>query len=83
MNISGIQDINVVVGFCKELFTEPSLTFIENSEFAVSGILTSLMKGLKNIDTRALVTYSDIILTPRLIKQLLMSNEEITIVVDA
>jgi choline kinase len=75
---SGIQQVFIVVGFesnyvAQSLGTQPShkIKFVENSEFAISGNLVSLIKGLHHIEGPCLFLDADIIYESRIISELL------------
>lgn len=79
----GITDIAVVRGFGKEAFTDPDLTYIDNTNHYESKDGYSLYLALKKIIGPTLIAYGDILYKDYVLQELLDANEEITICVDA
>ena len=78
----GLQDINVVVGYQKELFNLPNLTYIPNNEYSSKGILHSLMLAQEKMKNGFIYINGDILFDERLIKEILERKEDMVIIAD-
>ena len=84
---SGIEQVFIVIGFQSDYVAQSldiqqihKVKFVENSEFAISGNLLSLIKGLQKIEGPCLFLDADIIYEKRAISELLdFENENIFI----
>lgn len=84
-NAAGIKRIQVVRGWCATAIDLPSLTYADNDEFADSGELLSLAKGLaaEPDDTMDLyVSYGDVIFHHYILDALAETGDEFAIAVD-
>ena len=81
-NINGINDISVIRGYKKEKIDIAGLNFFENTDFRNNNILNSLFYGEEALDGNVIVSYSDIVFSPKIVERLLESNADISIVVD-
>ena len=79
---NGISDINVVVGYRKEWFTDKRFIYFENLEYEKNNILHSLFYADKAMDQGFIFTYCDIIYDDTIVKQMLNSGSDIAIAVD-
>lgn len=83
LNTLGIKDITVVRGYQKEAIQLPSLSYIDNDEYATTGILYSLVQALDEIKGMTVMTYGDIIFKSYILNELLNDEHDITLMVDA
>ncbi len=58
---NGITDINVVVGYKKECFTDKRFKYFVNNEYRKNNILHSLFYAEEAMDSGFLFSYSDIV----------------------
>lgn len=79
---NGITNISVVRGFMKEKINYRDLTYYENSNFQNNNILNSLFYAEPEINGNVIISYSDIIFTPKVVERLMECNADISIVVD-
>lgn len=83
---AGIRDITVVTGYRHELVQCAGVTIAHNADWAATGEAASLMAaapGDPQADgVRTLVIYGDILFDAALVRALLASDEDVTIVVD-
>ena len=79
---AGLNDINVIIGYQKEKFKIPGVTFFENNDYQSTGMLESLMKVRDKMKRGFILANSDLLFDERLIKELLSRKEDIVIVVD-
>ena len=78
----GIKNISVVRGYKKEKINYPDLRYFENPEFENNNILNSLFYAEEELHGHVVVAYSDILFNSAVIKRLLESQSDISIVVD-
>jgi phosphoenolpyruvate mutase len=78
----GLNDINVVIGYQKDLFNIPNINYFENSEYSEKGMIHSIMKARNKMKNGFVYVNSDILFDERLIKELLERKEDIVIAVD-
>jgi phosphoenolpyruvate phosphomutase len=79
----GIYDVRVVAGYKKEKINVDGIKLIDNKRYKTSGILYSVMQGLKEIDNPCLVIYGDVLFDHFLINKALNKNSEIVLTVDS
>ena len=78
----GIENISVIRGYKKELIDYPDLRYYENPDYESNNILNSLFYAEKELDGNVVVGYSDILFDTAVVKRLLDSRADISIVVD-
>jgi choline kinase len=78
----GITDISVVRGYKKEKINYKGLNYYENTDFKNNNILNSLFYADEKISGNVIVSYSDILFDSYVVKRLLESHADISIVVD-
>ena len=78
----GINSISVIRGYKKEKINYTGLTYYENTDFENNNILISLFYGEQELSGNIIVSYSDILFEAAVVKRLLESEKDISIVVD-
>ena len=78
----GIRNISVVRGYKKEKISYECLTYYHNDDYENNDILNSLFYAEEALVGNVVVAYSDILFEPAVVKRLLESNADISIVVD-
>ena len=81
----GIEEIVIIKGYCQEkVFLEgQNPTYFINKDYKNNNILESLFYAEKAINGRVIILYSDIIFDREVVKQLIESQDEISLVVDS
>ena len=81
---NGISDITFIGGYRIDKVREayPHFTFRHNSEWENNNILASLMYAEDRMDEPFLCCYSDILFTPAVVRELLRSDADMSLVVD-
>jgi len=79
---NGIIDISVVRGYKKEKIDYEGLRYFENPEFESNNILNSLFYAEEALNGNVVISYSDILFEESVVKRLLESDADISIVVD-
>ena len=80
---AGIKDITVVRGYKKEAVNLPSLTFVDNDEYATSQEVVSLTKAIGALEGRAIISYGDVLFKKYIVQQLMDSDADFAVAVDA
>jgi phosphoenolpyruvate phosphomutase len=79
----GVRDITVVRGYKKEAIDLPAVQYVDNDEFASTQEVYSLAAGLQNTEGPALVSYGDIFYHKYIPMNLLETDADFCIAVDA
>lgn len=85
-NAAGMKRITVVRGYRSEAVDLPSLTYVDNADYADTGELLSLAKALDaNGDDGSdlYVSYGDVIFKPYILDALAEPDDDIVMIVDA
>lgn len=80
-----IKDIAIVRGYMKEKITNdnfPNVTFFDNDDYNNNNILPSLFCAEDFMDEGFIVSYSDILYTSDVVKKLIASPHDISLIVD-
>ena len=80
--VNGIKDVSVIRGYLKNKINLKGLKYYENNEYQSNNILNSLFYAEKELNGNVIVSYSDIIFSPKIVERLLESSADISIVVD-
>ena len=78
----GINDISVVRGYKKEKINYEGLRYFENTEYKKNNILNSLFFAEEALNGNVIISYSDILFEDVVVKRLLESDADISIVVE-
>jgi phosphoenolpyruvate phosphomutase len=84
-NASGIKDITVVRGYCKHAVDLPNLNFVDNDDYASTGELVSLRKGLEAAGDAAagvIVSYGDVLFRKYVPEILQETQDDLAVMVD-
>lgn len=77
-----IKDINIIVGYKKEKIKFNNINLINNIDYKNNNILESLFFAKKKMNSTCIISYSDIIFKKKIIKKLLKSKKNISILID-
>ncbi len=78
----GVTNISLVRGYKKEKINYKGLKYFENTDYRNNNILNSIFYAEKIIDGNIIISYSDILFEPLVVKRALESNHDISVVVD-
>ena len=78
----GLNRFSVIRGFKKEKINYPDITYYENKKYKDNNILNSLFYAEKALNGHVIVAYSDILFEKEVVKRLMKSEHDISIVVD-
>ena len=78
----GINNIIIVRGFAAEKITYPNITYYTNENYATTNMVESLLTAREEFDEDAIVSYSDILFEPGLLKKMMASPADFACAVD-
>lgn len=80
----GVHDITVVRGFRKELFTDSSLRYVDNDEYASTKEVVSLTKGIRSLPKKekTFIAYGDVLYKKYIPSLLLETKGDIVLAID-
>ena len=79
---NGIKEIAIVRGYLKEEFKIPNITYYDNDNYMSNNILSSLFCAQEMMDGGFISTYADIIYRESVVKKLIESPNDISLIVD-
>ena len=79
---NGIKDISLVRGYKKEKINYKDIKYFENKDYKNNNILNSIFYAEKIINGNIIIAYSDILFDSSVVKRLLNSDHDISVVVD-
>jgi L-glutamine-phosphate cytidylyltransferase len=77
-----IKDITVIRGYKKEKINYKNLNYVSNDDYKNNNILNSIFYAEKIINGNIIISYSDILFESNVVKRLLESDHDISVVVD-
>jgi len=78
----GVENITVIRGYKKNKINYKNLNYIDNSDYENNNILNSIFYGEEVINGDIIIAYSDILFESNVVKRLLDSDHDISVVVD-
>lgn len=82
----GVDEVVIIRGYLGHVLGQrdlgPGVRFVENREWEHNNILESLFCAEQEIEGPLLMTYSDIIFTPEVVRRLVASQGDIALVID-
>ena len=78
----GIDNISVVRGYKKNKINFKNVKYFDNKDYENNNILNSIFYGEKIINGNVIIAYSDILFETNVVKRLLESDHDISVVVD-
>jgi len=78
----GIDDLVIVTGFCRERLALPGTTQVHNPGWESTNMVESLFCAEQEFGDALIVSYSDIVYEPRILKALLNTEVPIAVTVD-
>ncbi len=82
LRANGVDDIVVVKGYKREAINYPNVKYYYNPKYLETNILTSLFYAESEMKDGFLFSYSDIIYTADIVRKLVQSSGDITLIVD-
>jgi|TARA_B100001063_G_C16693084_1_gene518194 L-glutamine-phosphate cytidylyltransferase len=81
-NECDVTDITVIRGYKKEKINYKNLNYITNDDYEKNNILNSIFYAEKIINGNIIISYSDILFDSNVVKRLMDSDHDISVVVD-
>ena len=78
----GINDITIVTGYKSELINFPNINYIKNNDFTTTNMLESLFCAIDKFTKSTIVSYGDIIFEEKILRKLIDSNNDFSIIID-
>ena len=78
----GIDNISVIKGYKKNKINYKNLKYFDNKDYTNNNILNSIFCGEKVINGNVIIAYSDILFESSVVRRLLDSDHDISVVVD-
>ena len=78
----GVSDISLIRGYKKEKINYKNIKYFDNKDFKKNNVLNSIFYAEKVINGNIVISYSDILFEPLVVKRALESKHDISIVVD-
>jgi len=79
---SGVRNISVIRGYKKNKINYKNLNYFDNNDFKNNNVLNSIFYGEEAINGNVIISYSDILFKSSVVKRLLESDHDISVVVD-
>ena len=79
---NGIKDISLIKGYKKEKINYKGIKYFENPDYRNNNILNSIFYGEEVINGNIIISYSDILFDPMVVKRALETDHDISVVVD-
>ena len=84
--ICGINDVIVVTGYKNEILEEHlkeyRIRFIHNKDYVTTNMVYSLFCAEKEMDDDLIISYADIVFTPKVLKLLIQNNGKFVVTID-
>jgi phosphoenolpyruvate phosphomutase len=81
-NDCDIKNITVIRGYKKDKINYKNLNYVTNPDYKDNNILNSIFYAEKEINGNIIISYSDILFDSNVVKRLLNSDHDISVVVD-
>ena len=79
---NGLTDISLIRGYKKEKINYKGIRYFENTDYRNNNILNSIFYGEDIINGNIIISYSDILFDTSVVKRLLESDHDVSVVVD-
>lgn len=81
-NSNNINNISVIRGYKKEKINYKGLKYFDNDDFRNNNILNSIFYGEEFINGNIIISYSDVLFEPHVVKRAMESKHDISVIVD-
>ena len=79
---NGIEDISLIRGYKKNKIDYKGIKYFDNNEYKNNNILNSIFYGEDIINGNIIISYSDILFEPFVVKRAMESDHDISVIVD-
>lgn len=78
----GIKDIIIVRGFAADKIDYPNIKYYTNEKYATTNMVESLMAAREEFNDDVIVSYSDVLFEPEMLKTMIKSSDDFICAVD-
>lgn len=82
LSVAGINDVSVIRGYLGDRINLRDIKCYDNNDYSTTGIIHSLFYAEKEMSNGFLLLYGDILFNDDILKKVLSSDKDITLVVD-
>ena len=79
---NGIEDISLIRGYKKDKIKYKGIKYFDNNDYKDNNILNSIFYGEEVIHGNIIISYSDILFEPFVVKRAIESDHDISVIVD-
>ena len=79
---NGIEDISLIRGYKKNKINYKGIKYFDNKDYKDNNILNSIFYGEEVINGNIIISYSDILFEPFVVKRAIESDHDISVIVD-
>jgi L-glutamine-phosphate cytidylyltransferase len=79
---SGVDDISLIRGYKKNKINYKGIKYFDNNDYKDNNILNSIFYGEEVINGNIIISYSDILFEPFVVKRAMESDHDISVIVD-
>ena len=79
---NGIDDISLIRGYKKNKIKYKGIKYFDNNDYKDNNILSSIFYGEEVINGNIIISYSDILFEPFVVKRAMDSDHDISVIVD-
>jgi len=79
---NGIEDISLIRGYKKNKIKYKGIKYFDNNDYKDNNILNSIFYGEEVINGNIIISYSDILFEPFVVKRAIESDHDISVIVD-
>ena len=79
---NGIDDISLIRGYKKNKIKYKGIKYFDNNDYKDNNILNSIFYGEEVINGNIIISYSDILFEPFVVKRAMESDHDISVIVD-
>ena len=79
---NGVDDISLVRGYKKNKINYKGIKYFDNNNYKDNNILNSIFYGEKAINGNIIISYSDILFEPFVVKRAMEADHDISVIVD-
>ena len=79
---NGVDDISLIRGYKKNKINYKGIRYFDNDDYKDNNILNSIFYGEEAINGNIIISYSDILFEPFIVKRAMESDHDISVIVD-
>ena len=79
---NGVDDISLIRGYKKNKINYKGIKYFDNNDYKDNNILNSIFYGEEVINGNIIISYSDILFEPFVVKRVMESDHDISVIVD-